>query len=61
MDDIKDHLSEAATHLTSMINNSDLVTVSSYGKSLPKKLKLSPDGWIQVSTHDTLRQFIPTP
>ena len=49
MEDLKQELADAAVHLDGMIRDSDLVVVTpSYGKRVPKKCKLSPDGWFQV-------------
>ncbi len=46
---MKEELADATTHLANMIQDSDMrVTTPSYGKSFPKKRKLSPDGWFQV-------------
>ena len=41
-------LEESKANLTRLISDSDLVVMSTYGKAIPKKCKLSPDGWFQV-------------
>ena len=47
-------LTALALSLLPQINDSDLVLGKSYGKAIPKKCQLSPDGWFQVSKeHDT--------
>lgn len=49
VEDIQEELAEAQSHLAQMIQDSDLRVISpSYGKAIPKKAKLSPDGWFQV-------------
>ena len=49
LDGIKDDLKEAKESIVRMIDDSDLVVIStSYGKRFPKKVRLSPDGWFQV-------------
>lgn len=46
---MEDDLQESKSNLTSLISDSDLVVVTTYGKSVPKKCNLSPDGWFQVA------------
>lgn len=54
VDDIQSDLTEAAIHLSRMTQDSDLrVITPSYGKVIPKKYKLSPDGWFQVKVTST--------
>ena len=46
---MKEELAEATAHLGKMIQDSDMTVVTPpYGKCIPKKCKLSPDGWFQV-------------
>ncbi|XP_019849708.1 PREDICTED: carnitine O-palmitoyltransferase 1, muscle isoform-like isoform X1 [Amphimedon queenslandica] len=50
LESFTDDLSRSKDHLRSMIADSDLVVVCpSYGKSVPKKCRLSPDGWFQMA------------
>lgn len=42
-------LEESKEHLRQMIANSDLIVFQTYGKSIPKKCRLSPDGWFQMA------------
>ena len=48
VDGMEDDLQESKSNLTSLISDSDLVVITTYGKSVPKKCSLSPDGWFQV-------------
>ena len=49
LDGFEAELAEAKTNVAEMIVDSDLAVVSpGYGKSFPKSVKLSPDGWYQV-------------
>ena len=49
MEDLKEDISDATTQLARMIQDSDLrVMTTKYGKAVPKRLRLSPDGWFQV-------------
>ncbi len=42
---------DATSSLSAMIQDSDLrVCTMGYGKAVPKKFRLSPDGWFQVCT-----------
>ncbi len=49
LDGFQTDLKEARENLEGMIADSDLLSVTtSYGKRIPKKCRLSPDGWFQV-------------
>ncbi len=49
LDGFQADLKEARENLGGMIADSDLLSVKpSYGKRIPKKCRLSPDGWFQV-------------
>ena len=49
LDGFQDDLKEARENLEGMIADSDLLMITpSYGKRIPKKCRLSPDGWFQV-------------
>ncbi len=49
LDGFQADLKEARENLEGMIADSDLlVATPSYGKRIPKKCHLSPDGWFQV-------------
>ena len=61
LDGFQENLTESKQILREMIADSDLLIVTpSYGKRIPKKCNLSPDGWFQVCmdthllTQDTL-------
>lgn len=50
LDGFEAELAEAKTNVAEMIVDSDLAVVSpGYGKSFPKSVKLSPDGWYQYA------------
>jgi carnitine O-palmitoyltransferase 1 len=45
---LEEDLEYSKAHLRQMIADSDLVVIQTYGKAVPKKCRLSPDGWFQV-------------
>ena len=50
LSEVEEDIRAATSNLSSMIQDSDLlVKTMGYGKAVPKKLKLSPDGWFQVT------------
>ncbi|XP_003384970.2 PREDICTED: carnitine O-palmitoyltransferase 1, liver isoform-like isoform X2 [Amphimedon queenslandica] len=50
VDDLKDELAKAKENLRNMVSDSDLHIISpAYGKDVPKKCRLSPDGWFQMA------------
>ena len=48
LEGLEEDLEESKLHLRQMIADSDLVVIETYGKAVPKKCRLSPDGWFQV-------------
>ena len=52
LDGFQENLIESKQKLREMIADSDLLIITpSYGKRVPKKCNLSPDGWFQVRTY----------
>jgi carnitine O-palmitoyltransferase 1 len=50
LEGFEDELEISKDNLREMIADSDLViAIPSYGKSVPKECKLSPDGWFQMA------------
>lgn len=62
LQDFENDLAESRTNLQNMIADSDLLSITpSYGKGVPKKCKLSPDGWFQVNfelSESTIRNCV---
>lgn len=49
VDELKEEIQSATVNLACMIQDSDMVSFTApYGKAVPKKFRLSPDGWFQV-------------
>lgn len=49
LQDFQEDLKEAKENMKTLIESSDLVVFKAdYGKGVPKKAKISPDGWIQM-------------
>ncbi len=47
--EVEEDVRDATSSLSAMIQDSDLLShLMGYGKAVPKKFKLSPDGWFQV-------------
>ena len=49
---LEKELAHSKDNLRQMISDSDLVVIQTYGKAVPKKCRLSPDGWFQVWERD---------
>lgn len=48
LEGLEGELEHSKNNLQQMIQDSDLVLTKTYGKAVPKKCRLSPDGWFQV-------------
>ena len=48
LEGLEEDLEHSKNNLRQMIQDSDLVLIKTYGKAVPKKCRLSPDGWFQV-------------
>lgn len=48
LEGLEEELEHSKNNLRQMIQDSDLVLIKTYGKAVPKKCRLSPDGWFQV-------------
>lgn len=48
LEGLEEELEHSKNNLRQMIQDSDLVLIKTYGKGVPKKCRLSPDGWFQV-------------
>jgi carnitine O-palmitoyltransferase 1 len=49
LEGLEEELEQSKANLFQMIADSDLIIMTTYGKEIPKKCKLSPDGWFQMA------------
>ena len=57
LEGLEEELDKSKSNLRQMISDSDMVVVKTYGKLVPKKCRLSPDGWFQVWIPEILREW----